>query len=127
ELAGEIEAVVGAHDRESPDGLGLELDRLRAALNVRVPPAVFGALVAALVADGALARRGAAVQLPGHAAALPEYEERLWSRIRRRLDETGFDPPWVRYLARELAISERGARQLMKRLAQMGEVVEVVP
>jgi selenocysteine-specific elongation factor len=61
------------------------------------------------------------------AAALPEHEERLWARIRLRLDEAGFDPPWVRDLAREFGVSESAARRLMKRLAQMGEVVEVVP
>ena len=43
-----------------------------------------------------------------------------------RLDEAGFDPPWVRDLARELAMSESSTRLLMKRLAGMGEVVEVV-
>jgi selenocysteine-specific elongation factor len=122
-----IEAALAAHHLKSPESPGLEFDRLRSSLSDRLRPPVFGALVAALVGDGALARRGAAIHLPGHAAALPEYEERLWARIRRRLDETGFDPPWVRDLARELAVSESAARRLMKRLAQMGEVVEVVP
>jgi selenocysteine-specific elongation factor len=122
-----IEAALACYHLKSPDSPGLELDRLRTALNERLSPAVLRALVAALVGDGTLARRGAAIRLPSHAAALPEYEERLWARIRRRLDETGFDPPWVRDLARELEVPESEARRLMKRLAQMGEVVEVVP
>jgi selenocysteine-specific elongation factor len=122
-----IEAALACYHLKSPDSPGVELDRLRTALNERLPPAVLRALVAALVGDGALARRGAAIHLPSHAAALPAYEERLWAHIRRRLDETGFDPPWVRDLARELEVPEGAARRLMKRLAQMGEVVEVVP
>jgi selenocysteine-specific elongation factor len=122
-----IETALAAHHRKMPDSPGLEPDRLRAALSQGLPPAVFNALVATLVADGALARRGAAIHLPGHAAALPECEARLWARIRRRLDETGFDPPWVRDFARELEVSEGAMRRLLKRLAQMGEVVEVVP
>jgi selenocysteine-specific elongation factor len=123
----ETEAALAAHHRTAPESPGLELERLRLALKARLPPAVFRALVAALVCDGALARRGAAIRLPGHAAALPQYEERLWTRIQRRLDEAGFDPPWVRDLARELEVSESAARQLLKQLAQMGEVVEIVP
>ncbi len=126
-LRREIEAALAAHHRKSPQSPGLELDRLRAALNERLPPAVLSALVAALVGDRTLARRGAAIHLPSHAAALPESEARLWVQIRRRLDETGFDPPWVRDFARELKVSEGAARQLMKRLAQMGELVEIVP
>jgi selenocysteine-specific elongation factor len=122
-----IAAALAAHHRKSPESPGLELDRLRAALGERLSPALFNALVGALVGDGVLSRRGAAIHLPSHAAALPEYEARLWARIRLRLDETGFDPPWVRDFARELKVSESAARQLMKRLAQMGELVEIVP
>jgi selenocysteine-specific elongation factor len=126
-LRHDIRAALAAHHQAAPESPGLELDRLRLALPERLPPAVCRALLKALIEDGTVALHGAAIHLPGHAAALPEFEQRLWTRIRLRLDETRFDPPWVRDFARELSVPESAARQLMKRLARMGEVVEIVP
>jgi selenocysteine-specific elongation factor len=126
-LLKEVRAALTAYHQTAPESPGLELDRLRLALAERLPPPLFRALVKALVEDGTLAVRGASIHLPGHAAALREFEQRLWVRVRLRLEESGFDPSWVRDLARELSVPERAMRQLMKRLAPMGEVIEVAP
>jgi selenocysteine-specific elongation factor len=126
-LRSDLHSVLTAHHQTTPQSPGLELDRLRLALAERPPPAIFRAVVRALVQDGTLALRGAAIHLPGHNAALPDFDQRLWGRIRLRLDESGFEPPWVRDFARELSQPENVVRQLMKRLARMGEVIEIVP
>ena len=126
-LRHDISAALAAHHQAAPESPGLELDRLRLALPEPLPPPLFRALVKVLVEERTLALRGASIHLPGHAAALPESEQRLWARIRLRLDESGFEPPWVRDFARELSVPESTARQLMKRLARMGEVVEIAP
>jgi selenocysteine-specific elongation factor len=126
-LRRDIAKMLAAHHRAMPASPGLEFDRLRLMLSKRLPPPVLRALVKMLVEEGALVLRGAAVGLPGHEAALPPAEARLWPKICRRLDERGFDPPWVRDLADELALPETATRQLMKRLAHIGELVEVAP
>jgi selenocysteine-specific elongation factor len=58
---------------------------------------------------------------------LPPSAAAIWARIRGRLDASGFEAVWVRDLARELSYPEDAMRLLMKRLARMGEVVEVAP
>jgi selenocysteine-specific elongation factor len=126
-LRNDIRSALAVHHRTMPESPGLEIDRLRLALNERLPPELFRALVRALVEDGTLALHGAAIHLPGHSAALPDFEQRLWGEIRLRLDESGFEPPWVRDFAHELSQPENAVRLLMKRLARMGEVVEIVP
>ena len=126
-LRRDIGATLSTHHRAMPASPGLEFDRLRLMLEERLPPAVLRALVKALIEDGTLALRGGAIHLPGHKTALPPAEARLWLGICRRLDEGGFDPPWVRDLAVELAVPEAAMRQLMKRLARAGELVEVAP
>jgi selenocysteine-specific elongation factor len=126
-LQHEIGLALAAHHRTAPQRSGIEPERLHLMLRERLPLPVFRALVGALVEKGALAVYGAAIHLPGHTAVLPEREARLWAHIRRRLDECGFDPPWVRDLATELSLPENAMRRLMKRLARMGELVEVAP
>jgi selenocysteine-specific elongation factor len=126
-LRRDIVVALSAHHRATPDSPGLEFERLRLGLPERPPPAVLRAIVKALAEEGAVGMRGGAIHLPGHKAALPPAEVRLWLRICRRFDERGFDPPWVRDLAAELALPETAMRQLMKRLAHIGELVEVAP
>ena len=126
-LQREIGAVLERHHRTAPGSAGLELDRLCPLLSGRPATPLVRAVVETLVERGALAVHGASVHLPGHAAALSEGDARVWARVRRRLEERGFDPPWVRDLARELGLSESAMRGLMKRLARLGELVEVAP
>jgi selenocysteine-specific elongation factor len=126
-LRGQICSALATHHQKVPESPGLELDRLRLALHERLPPPLFRALIRAFVDDRTLALHGAAIHLPGHSAALPDFEQRLWGRIRLRLDDSGFEPPWVRDFARELSLPENAVRLMMKRLAHLGEVVEIVP
>ena len=86
----------------------------------------FGALLETLVADSRVCRTGPWVHLPGHAVQLAPDDERLWQDgIRPRLDAEPFAPPRVRDLARALDQEEDRIRQLLKRLAAMGEVYRV--
>ncbi|HEV2301292.1 MAG TPA: selenocysteine-specific translation elongation factor [Stellaceae bacterium] len=122
-----LRAALAAYHRSAGDSPGLERERLRLALTPRLPPAIFEAVVEALLAERAIALDGAWLRLPEHRASLGAVDERLWARIRARLDETRFDPPRVRDLAQEFTLSEAVVRQLMKRLARSGELVEVSP
>jgi selenocysteine-specific elongation factor len=126
-LRAEISAALAAHHEASSESPGPTPEELRRAVAERLPRPVFRALVETLADQGALQIAGAALRLPGHAPALTPAAAHLWGKIRRRLDASGFEPCWVRDLARELDLSEAAMRQLMKRLARLGEVVEVAP
>ena len=105
-----VRAALAAHHQAAPDSPGLERDRLRLALPERLPPPLFRSLVTALVEDGTLAVRGASIHLPGHVAALPAFEERLWGRVRLRLEESRLRSSLgARSCARAGGSGERGA------------------
>jgi selenocysteine-specific elongation factor len=126
-LRQEVLGALAADHRAAPESPGPALDQLRLALTVRLQPPLFRALLGALVAERSITIAGAAVRLPGHNAALPPPAAAIWARICGRLDASGFEAVWVRDLALELSYPEDAMRRLMKRLARMGEVVEVAP
>ncbi|HVH77585.1 MAG TPA: selenocysteine-specific translation elongation factor [Stellaceae bacterium] len=126
-LRASMRAALAAHHRAAGDSPGLERERLRLALAPRLAPPVFDSVLDALLAERAIALDGAWLRLPEHKAALGAFDQRLWGRIRARLDESRFDPPRVRDMAQEFALSEAVVRQLMKQLARSGELVEVSP
>ncbi len=68
-----------------------------------------------LVARGALVRSGTWLHLPDHAARLGEAEQKLAQKLLPRLADGGFDPPWVRDLAKDCAVSEPMVRQTLAR------------
>ena len=80
----------------------------------------------ALVARGALVRSGTWLHLPAHAARLGEAEQKLAQKLLPRLADGGFDPPWVRDLAKDCAASEAMVRQTLASLARRGETFQVV-
>jgi selenocysteine-specific translation elongation factor len=64
-LAQAIVATLADYHKDVPDSPGLEQDRLRRALEMRLPVPAFDA-AAAMVEDGTLRREGPWLQLPGH-------------------------------------------------------------
>jgi selenocysteine-specific elongation factor len=77
-----------------------------------------------MVQDGTLRREGLWLQLPGHAVRLSAADERLWGHIKPLLERPRFQPPRVRDFARALEAREDEVRQLLRRLARMGELIE---
>jgi len=126
DLRGQLLKALGEFHEKSPDLPGLQRDRLRLALPTRLPLAAFAALCDALVAESSLALDGVWYRLPGHAVRLTAEDEALWRRVAPMLDAPQrFSPPRVRDIAHALAIAEPRIRMLMKRLARMGQAVEV--
>ncbi|WDY57536.1 selenocysteine-specific translation elongation factor [Pseudomonas sp. PSKL.D1] len=113
------------HEQE-PDQLGPDRDRLRrfAALPLERP--AFVSLLDELLDDGALASSGPWLHLPGHQVQLSEADSALWSRLEPRLLEGQFDPPWVRTLASAEHCAEADVRLLLRKLARLGKVHQVV-
>ena len=120
-LARAIVAALAEYHKKVPDSAGLEQDRLRRALDIRLPVPAFNAAATAMVEDGTLRREGPWLQLPGHAVRLTAADERLWAHIRPLLERTRFQPPRVRDFTRVLGARENDVR----RLVRIGELIEV--
>jgi len=117
-------AVTATHERE-PEMPGLEQNRLRRMIAPNLPPDVASELVDELLAEGALARRGAFLALPSHKAEMAPGERVLWERLLPLLMEQPFGPPRVRDLARASGISEAETRSVLRKAARIGTVALV--
>jgi selenocysteine-specific elongation factor len=125
-LAQRVIEVLSLAHRDQPDQLGPDRERLRRIACPAMDRPVFGALLEGLTRDGLILRTGPWVHLPGHEVRLAEADERLWQEgIKPLLEAQPFEPPRVRDLARTLGEEEDRTRQLLKRLAAMGEVYRV--
>jgi selenocysteine-specific elongation factor len=120
-----LEALAAYHVRHE-DELGPDAARLRRLALPRLPEPLFRALLTALVSDGQVAVRGAFVHLPAHGVRLSASEERIAQKVAPRLAEAGFEGAWVRDLARNAGESEALMRTTLARLAQRGELHQVV-
>ncbi|WP_207882500.1 selenocysteine-specific translation elongation factor [Pseudomonas sp. 30_B] len=111
---------------EAPDELGPDRDRLRRYAFSQLERPVFIALLESLLADQRIDSSGPWLHLPDHRVQLGEADERLHERVRPLLLAGAFDPPWVRDLARELAVEEGDVRLLLRKLARLGQLHQVV-
>ncbi|UVH58860.1 selenocysteine-specific translation elongation factor [Variovorax paradoxus] len=112
--------------RAAPDEVGPDARRLKRLAGPRTDDSLWRHALDALVARGALVRSGTWLHLPDHAARLGEAEQKLAQKLLPRLAEGGFDPPWVRDLAKDCSVSEPMVRQTLASLARRGEVFQVV-
>ncbi|WP_322013667.1 selenocysteine-specific translation elongation factor [Paraburkholderia sp. J12] len=120
-----VEALREFHAR-MPDEQGPDAARLRRIAAPLVTDAVWRAVVDALVQDGRVARSGPWLHLPSHAVSLDAQEETLAARLRPLIAQGRYDPPWVRDLARETRQPEEAVRALLRKLARLGELYQVV-
>lgn len=113
------------HEQE-PDQLGPDRDRLRrfAALPLERP--AFISLLDDLLASGAVVGNGPWLHLPEHQVRLSDADTALWQQLQPLLEQGGFDPPWVRDLGRAAAVDEAEVRLLLRKLARLGQVHQVV-
>ncbi|MEZ2296876.1 selenocysteine-specific translation elongation factor [Variovorax sp. RCC_210] len=112
--------------RGSPDEVGPDARRLKRLAAPRTGDALWRHAIDTLLARGALVRSGTWLHLPDHAARLNEAEQKLAQKLLPRLADGGFDPPWVRDLAKDCAASEQMVRQTLAGLARRGEAFQVV-
>jgi selenocysteine-specific elongation factor len=109
-----------------PDLQGMGREKLRLALQPRLPPAAFA--LALLHADfsGRVVRDGAFVRLTSHSLQLTPEREASWKLIAPLLGgDVRYQPPRVRDIAGMLARPEQGIRELMTFAARLGLVDEV--
>ncbi|SDV50090.1 selenocysteine-specific translation elongation factor [Chitinasiproducens palmae] len=112
--------------RRTPDEPGVELSRLRRIAYPTLDAAVWRAVVDALIGQDVVARSGPWLHLPDHRVSFNADEEASAADLLRRLTAGDVNPPWVRDLARETRGGEEATRQLLRKMAQRGEVFQIV-
>ena len=121
-----LTATLDAFHKDNPDLAGMGLERLRLALEPRLPAPAFAAMLQSLSRQHEIALDGAWVKLPGHEVRLTPPDETLWSNIGPLLGAAErFRPPRVRDIADLLGVPEGEVRRLLKLLGRMGKVDEV--
>jgi selenocysteine-specific elongation factor len=113
------------HTRSSEE-LGPDAARLRRLAVPKLPEPLWRALLAGLIAAGQVVQRGAFVHLPEHGIRLSATEERIAQKVAVPLEAVGFEGAWVRDLARDTHEPELLMRTTLARLAQRGELHQVV-
>ena len=111
---------------EQPDELGPDRDRLRRYALPQLERPVFIALLEQALAAGSIETSGPWLHRPDHRVRLSDTEEGLKERLWPLLEAGQFDPPWVRDLARDLGVDETQMRNLLRKLARLGLLQQVV-
>jgi len=125
-LAARIVEVLGEFHARAPDEQGPDAARLRRIAAPLVSDEVWRAAVDALVETGHIARSGPWLHLPSHAVSLDANEEALAARLVPLIAQGRYDPPWVRDLAREVREPEEKVRALLRKLARLGRLYQIV-
>ena len=124
-LQAEILAFLETFHRERPRLHGANANDIRLGVARRVSRGVVEHALAALLHDGAIARRGVTVRLPEHRVTLGANDERVWPRVARVLDPATGSPPSLRQAAEQLKIEEAELGALLRRATNAGLVAPV--
>lgn len=119
-------SVLARYHEQHPDEIGPDAGRLRRLTAPRLSEPLWNSLIQDLVAQSRIGQRGSFVHLPDHAARLSAVEERIAQKIAPQLTQAGFEGVWARDLARDTGEPEPMMRVTIARLAQRGEVYQVV-
>ncbi|NML46617.1 selenocysteine-specific translation elongation factor [Ramlibacter sp. G-1-2-2] len=110
----------------APQEIGPGLQRARRLAAPRMPEPLWDGLVAHLVRAGRVSLRNGFLHLPQHGEALRAADRVVAERALPLLAQGRYDPPWVRDIAGDTRLPEAQVRQVLARLAQTGELYQVV-
>ncbi len=119
-------AALARFHKDHPDEIGPDTGRLRRLAAPRLSEPLWNSLIQDQLGQSRLSQRGAFIHLPDHAARLSAVEERIAQKIAPQLMQAGFEGAWARDLARDTGEPEPMMRVTISRLAQRGEVYQVV-
>lgn len=105
-----------------PDQMGPDRDRLRRFAASALDRPTFISLIDELLTEGSVASSGPWLHLPGHQVRLSDDDQALWQRLQPQFEAAGFNPPWVR----ELGHDEAAVRLLLRKMARLGLLHQVV-
>lgn len=119
-------AALAQFHAQHPDELGPDSARLRRLAAPRLAEGLWRAVLHGLQDQGKVQSRGSVVHLPEHGGRLSAVDERIAQKLAPLLATAGFEGAWARDLARDSSESEPLLRVAIARLAQRGEVHQVV-
>jgi selenocysteine-specific elongation factor len=119
-------ATLASFHASAPDEPGPDAARLRRLVAPRIAEPLWRDLLAGLRATGRITQRGAFVHLPEHGVQLSAAEQRIAQKVAPRLAAAGAEGAWARDLAKDCAEPEPLMRATLARLAQQGELHQVV-
>lgn len=125
-LTAKLLATLADFHARQPDELGPDAARLRRLVTPRMAEALWRQVLADLRTTGRIAVRGAFVHLPAHGVQLSATEQRIAQKVAPRLTAAGAEGAWARDLAKDCAEPEALMRATLARLAQQGELHQVV-
>lgn len=118
--------LLAAFHEEHSEELGPDIARWRRLVAPQLPDPLWRAALDVWERDGLVARRLDFVFLPAHHVRLSGVEQRIAQKVRAPLEAAGFEGAWARDLARAAQESEPLLRTTLARLAQRGELHQVV-
>jgi selenocysteine-specific elongation factor len=124
--AGQALAKLAHFHERHPNELGPDSARLRRLAAPRLSEPLWHALLQRLQHSARIAFRGSVVHLPEHGVQLSAVDERIAQVIAPMLAAAGYEGAWARDLARDAGESEPLLRVAVVRLAQRGDLHQVV-
>jgi selenocysteine-specific elongation factor len=125
-LLAQMSAALRAFHERAPDEPGVEWSRLRRMAAPSMHIALWRALVDDGCAQGRVVRDAQWLRLPEHTVTLGAADEALANTFVAAIREGRFEPPWVRDLANAHRMPEAEVRQLLRKLARQGDLMQVV-
>jgi selenocysteine-specific elongation factor len=110
---------------EAPELRGVTRAEFRAAAALDRGPALFDALIEALVARGAIAREEGFHRLPGHVPVRNPADERMWQRLRPLVEVDDRRVPVVSELAAALGVTPPLLEAFLLKFVRQGLLVRV--
>jgi selenocysteine-specific elongation factor len=120
-----LEQLAKLHELE-PDQMGSDRDRLRRFSGLALERSTFASLLDELREAGSITASGPWLHLPDHQVRLNAEDESLWQQMQPLFENAGFDPPWVRDVAKMLGQDDAVVRLLLRKLARLGLMHQVV-
>ena len=120
-----LEQLARFHELE-PDQMGPDRDRLRRFSGLNIEHSTFVSLLEELRSAGSLTASGPWLHLPDHQVRLNADDETLWQALQPLFEQAGFDPPWVRDVAKAVNQEDATVRLLLRKLARLGVMHQVV-
>ncbi|MDG3443586.1 selenocysteine-specific translation elongation factor [Nitrospirillum amazonense] len=116
-----LSETLAAYHAENPDLQGMGREKLRLAVQPRLPAPVFAVAIAKAVAQCLVALDGAFIRLAGHVVRLAPADEAAWADLAPLLSgEVRFRPPRVRDIAADTGRDEGEVRRILKLAGRMG-------
>ncbi len=121
-------AALDAFHTANPSLAGIDAERLRRRLDLKLPAAIFACVLQALLQARDIVSEGGSFRLSGHQATLTAPDGQLWSKIAPLLSNADrFRPPRGKEIATLIQKPETDVRRVLKSLSRQDAVIEVAP